>query len=78
MMARFILFIALILVLYYVLHILIRDMPSVRKKMRGIADPEELVRDPYCQVYIPKRTAVKGEGRERAITSAVKNASKVF
>jgi YHS domain-containing protein len=60
-MFRFILFVVLILALYYVLHILIRDMSSIRKKMKGMADPEELVQDPYCQTYVPKRTAVKGK-----------------
>ncbi len=59
-MIRFILFIALILILYYVLHALILNMPSLRKKGKGVSDPEELVQDPYCQTYIPKRTALKG------------------
>ena len=59
-MFRFILLIVLILVLYHVLRILIRDVPSIREKMRGMPVPEELVQDPYCQTYIQKRTAVKG------------------
>ncbi len=58
-MLRFILFILLILILYYVLHFLIKDMPSLRKKMSRGSEPEELVQDPSCQTYIPKRSAVK-------------------
>ncbi len=61
-MLRFILFTVLILVLYYVILVLIRNMPSLRKRMRGMPDTEELIQDPYCQTYIPKRTAVKGRG----------------
>ena len=58
-MLRFILFILLFLILYYILHLLIKDMPSLRKKMNRGSEPEELVQDPYCQTYIPKRSAVK-------------------
>ncbi len=59
-MSRFILFTALILVLYHVVALLIRDMLSRRKRMRGMPDAEELIQDPHCQIYIPKRTAIKG------------------
>ena len=58
-MSRFIFFVLLILILYYVLHILIKDMPSLRKTIKRENEPEELVQDPYCQTYIPKRTALK-------------------
>ena len=59
MMLRFILLISLLFILYYVLHILIKDMPSLRKTIKRENEPEELVQDPYCQTYIPKRTALK-------------------
>ncbi len=59
MMLRLIFFIFLLLVLYYILHLLIRDMPGSRKKMNRKPEPEELVQDPCCQTYIPKRSAVK-------------------
>jgi YHS domain-containing protein len=58
-MLRLILFIILVLILYYVLRFLIRDMPPLRKKMDRKSEPEELVQDPYCQTYIPKQSAVK-------------------
>jgi YHS domain-containing protein len=58
-MARLIFFLLLILVLYYLLHYLIRDMPSFKKKMKGKPEPEELVLDPFCQTYIPKQSALK-------------------
>jgi YHS domain-containing protein len=33
--------------------------PSLRKNVKKRDEPEELVQDPYCQTYIPKRSAVK-------------------
>ena len=57
MMFRFVVFIFLILILYSILHFLIKDMPSARK--RRDSGPEELVQDPCCQTYIPKRSAMK-------------------
>ena len=61
-MARFILVIVLILVLCYAFLLLIRGMPFRRKRMRGEPDAEELIQDPHCRIYIPKKTAVKGRG----------------
>jgi len=58
-MLRFILFIILFLIFFYILRLLIRDMLSMRKKVNRRSEPEELVQDPYCQTYIPKRSAVK-------------------
>jgi YHS domain-containing protein len=58
-MVRLILLIFFLLILYYVLHFLIKDMPSIRKTMDRRSEPEELVQDPYCQTYIPKRSALK-------------------
>jgi len=58
-MFRFILFALLILILYSVLYYLIKDMPLLRKRMSRETQPEELVQDPYCQTYIPKRSALK-------------------
>lgn len=58
-MFRFILFVLLTLILYAVLHTLIKDMPSLRKKMNRGTEPEELVQDPYCQTYIPEQSAIK-------------------
>jgi len=57
-MARLILFIIVVFILYYVFHFLIKD-PSLRKKVNTRDEPEELVQDLYCQTYIPKGSAVK-------------------
>jgi YHS domain-containing protein len=32
---------------------------SSRKKVARKSEPEELVQDPYCQTYIPKKNALK-------------------
>jgi uncharacterized protein len=58
-MLRFILLLLLILILYSVLHYLIKDMPLLRKRVSPEDLPEELVQDPYCKTYIPKRSALK-------------------
>jgi YHS domain-containing protein len=58
-MLRLIFFVLLILLLYSLLHFLIRDMPSSRKRAEKKTGPDELVQDPYCQTYIPKRSALK-------------------
>jgi len=58
-MARFILFILLLLFFYGILYYLIKDMAVRGKKWPKGTEAEELVQDPYCQTYIPKRTAVK-------------------
>jgi YHS domain-containing protein len=58
-MVRLILLIFFLLILYYVFHFLIKDIPSLRKTMDRKSEPEELVQDPYCQTYIPKRSALK-------------------
>ena len=58
-MGRLLLFILLFLLLYGILYYLINDMAVRRKKLGGELEPEELVQDPCCQTYVPKRTAVK-------------------
>jgi YHS domain-containing protein len=30
-----------------------------KKKLYKEAEPEELIQDPYCQTYIPKKSAIK-------------------
>lgn len=55
-MSRLILFILLFLLLYTILRYLMKKMLIQRKTL---SEPEELVQDPYCQTYIPKRTAVR-------------------
>jgi YHS domain-containing protein len=56
-MLRFLVIVLLVLILYYLLHFFIKDMPSARG--RRDPGPEELVQDPCCQTYIPKRTALR-------------------
>jgi uncharacterized protein len=56
-MSRLILFIFLLLLVYTILHYLIKDVQ--RKKSSRESEPEELVQDPYCQTYIPKKSALK-------------------
>jgi len=58
-MTRLILFIILFFILYAILRILIKDAPIWRKKLYKETKSEELVQDPYCQTYIPKRSAIK-------------------
>jgi uncharacterized protein len=58
-MIRFLLFVIFILILYLALHLIIRDMPPLRKKTGRESALEELVQDPCCQTYIPKRSALK-------------------
>ncbi|NWF93805.1 MAG: hypothetical protein HXY46_12890 [Syntrophaceae bacterium] len=58
-MVRLIFFIILVSVFYYVLYFLIKDILLFRKRRDGRSEPEELVEDPYCKTYIPKRSAIK-------------------
>ncbi len=58
-MLRFILFILLLILLYHVLHFFIKNMLFIKRTMDRKSEPEELVQDPYCQTYIPKRSALK-------------------
>jgi YHS domain-containing protein len=58
-MSRLILFVILLLLLYAILHSLIKDMPARRKKLNRGSGPEELVQDPCCHTYVPKRSAIK-------------------
>jgi YHS domain-containing protein len=65
-MARLILLIILFLILYAILRILIKGISMGRKKLDKESQPEELVQDPCCQTYVPKRTAHRKrmEGRD--------------
>ncbi len=58
-MVRLILFILFLFILYNVLHYLMKKEPSFRGATDRKSEPEELVQDPWCQTYIPKRSAVK-------------------
>jgi len=36
-----------------------KDMTGRKKKINRESEPEELVQDPYCKTYIPKRSALR-------------------
>jgi uncharacterized protein len=58
-MVRLILLILLLFILYYILSNFLTNILRPRKTMTQGSEAEELVQDPYCQTYIPKRSAVK-------------------
>lgn len=58
-MSRLILFILLFLFLYTILHYLIKNISAKDKKLYQKTEAEELVQDPTCQTYIPKRSAIR-------------------
>ncbi|MGQ9647019.1 MAG: YHS domain-containing protein [Thermodesulfobacteriota bacterium] len=58
-MWRFLLFIVLASILYYVLRFFMKYTAGFTKKTKKDNAPEELVQDPYCQTYIPKSSALK-------------------
>ena len=60
-MFRFFLVILFLLILYYVVRFLIRDILSTRQK----PEHEELVEDPSCKIYVPKSSALKKKIRGR-------------
>ena len=57
-MGRLVLLIILGLVLYTVLHLLIKELSPGKRNARREAELEELVQDPFCQTYIPKQSAL--------------------
>jgi uncharacterized protein len=58
-MSRLILLILIFLTIYYLLRFLIKGVFSLQKTTSKRSEPEELVQDPYCQTYIPIRSALK-------------------
>jgi YHS domain-containing protein len=56
---RLILFIVSTVILYTILRFLIKGMSPSRKGANRSVEPEELVQDPCCQTYIPKRLAIR-------------------
>jgi uncharacterized protein len=58
-MLRLLLFVISTVILYAILRILMNDKPSLRKRVNRDVEPEELVQDPHCQTYIPKRLAIR-------------------
>jgi len=58
-MSRLILFVFLLLILFIILQYLVKGMPARRKKSSRESEPEELVQDPCCKTYVPKRSAIR-------------------
>jgi YHS domain-containing protein len=58
-MLRFILFVVSTVILYTLLRVLIKSASPRGKRVNRSAEPEELVQDPCCQTYIPKRLAIR-------------------
>ncbi len=77
-MARFILFVVLVLLLYAILYYLIKDMAVGGKKRSRGSELEELVQDPYCQTYVLKRTAVRRRVKGRDYYFCTKECLKKF
>ncbi len=65
-MSRFILSIIVFLILYYLLGFLMKSVFSSKKREPREKELEELVQDPYCQTYIPQKSAIRKrlEGRD--------------
>jgi YHS domain-containing protein len=65
-MIRLLLSVVLLALLYAILHSLVKDMFTQRRRPDRKLEPEELVQDPCCQTYIPKQIAVRKKvaGRE--------------
>ena len=58
-MSRFILLTILFFILYYLFNLLMKAVFYSRRRVNRQSEPEELVQDPYCQTYIPKRSAIR-------------------
>ena len=58
-MLRLLLFVISTLILYAILRLLMNNRPFLRKRVNRDVEPEELVLDPHCQTYIPKRLAIR-------------------
>ncbi len=58
-MTRFLLFIILIFILYYLLRFLFKNSALSREKRNSKNEPEDLVQDPYCKTYIPRGSALR-------------------
>jgi len=58
-MSRLILFVFLLLILFITLQYLVKGIAALKKKSSRESEPEELVQDPHCQTYIPKKSALK-------------------
>lgn len=57
-MFRFLLIILLFFLLYHLVKLFLKDISSFKKNPNP-NEPEELVKDPNCEIYIPKSTALK-------------------
>ncbi len=58
-MARYILFVLFFLLLYAILRHLMKGIFKQGEKSNRQLEPEELIQDPYCQTYLPKRIGIR-------------------
>jgi len=58
-MIRLLLLFLLVIFLISIIRFLIKPFLIGRKTIAKGSEPEELVQDPFCQTYIPKRSALK-------------------
>lgn len=77
-MVRFFLFILLFLLLYTILQYFVKGVLVWRKRQTAESGPEELVQDPSCQTYIPKRTALKKRIKGKTYYFCTKECLKKF
>jgi len=66
-MTRFFTILFLVLILYYLLRFVLRSFFSSGRGRNKNNGPEELVQDPHCLTYIPKRSAFKKKVRGQVL-----------
>ena len=59
LMVRLIVYLFSAIVLYIILKGLLKGISPSRKSFDRRTEPEELVQDPSCETYIPRRLAIK-------------------
>ena len=64
-MLRLILFLFLVYLFYLLLraYLFSRSLKSRHPQERSVGDEEEMVLDPQCQSYVPKKDAISQAGR---------------
>ena len=65
-MIRFVLYLLFFLIFYFLLRLFMKDIGGFQKKVGRGSEAEELVQDPHCKTYVPRRLAIRKrvEGRD--------------
>ena len=58
-MARFVLYLLFFLIFYFLLRLFMKDIHGFQKRADRGSEAEELVQDPHCKTYVPKRFAIR-------------------